>query len=173
MSESEALSSRNPPQARALRGAPRFMTPGDVPARAFARMVVRSSDEQLRRLASGWRRRLILAGILQQMPRRLDRGRASGVHAVANWTITDGAGGRASRFQLRIEDGRCRVIRRPQEPAQATLELDGADFLRLVAGVADGAELFMTGKLRVEGDLMLAARLPALFRFPTRPRERH
>ena len=169
---SEALSSRNPPQARALRGAPRFMTPGDVLARAFARMVVRSSDEQLRWLASGWRRRLILAGILRQMPRRLDRGKASAVHAVANWKITDGAGGGCDRFQVRIEDGRCRVIRRPEGPAQVTLELDGVDFLRLVAGVADGAELFMIGKLRIEGDLVLTARLPALFRFATRPPER-
>ena len=146
--------------------------PGDVLARAFARMVVRSSDEQLRRLASGWRRRLILAGILQQMPRRLDRDKASGVHAVANWNITGAASGGSDRVQVRIADGRCRVIRRPEEPAQVTLELDGADFLRLVAGAAEGAELFMTGKLRVEGDLMLTARVPALFRFPTRSRER-
>ncbi len=141
-------------------------------ARAFARMVVRSSDAQLQWLASGWRRRLILAGILQQLPRRLDRGKASAIHAVANWKITGAPGGHSDRFQVRIEDGRCRVIRRPEEPAQVTLELDAVDFLRLVSGEADGAELFMTGKLRIEGDLMLTARLPALFRFPTRPMER-
>lgn len=169
---SEALSS-DTPRAGALRGRKRSVRPpGDVLARAFAWVVERSSDERLRWLASGWRRRLILAGILQQMPRQLDRGKSSGVHAVANWNVTGAPRGGGDRFQVRIADGRCQVVRRPEESAQVTLELDGADFLRLVAGAADGAELFMTGRLRIEGDLMLTARLPSLFRFPTSARER-
>lgn len=146
--------------------------PGDLLARAFARMVVRSSDERLRWLACGWRRRLVLAAILQQMPRRLDRGKARGVHAVVDWRITGAPGGGIDHFQVRIDDGRCHVTRRPKESARATLELDGADFLRLAAGAADGAALFMTGKLRIEGDLMLTAQLPSLFRIPARPRKR-
>lgn len=169
---SEALSSYTP-QASLLRRETRFLTPpGDILAAAFARTVGRSSEARVRWLASGWRRRPILAGIFRQMPRQLDRRKASGVHAVADWNITGAPGGGTDRFQLRIEDGGCRVIRRPDGPAQVVLELDGADFLRLVAGAADGAELFMSGRLRVEGDLMLTARLPTLFRFPPRPRER-
>jgi putative sterol carrier protein len=141
-------------------------------ARAFARMVVSSSDERLRWLASGWRRRLVLAAILQQMPRRLDRGRARGVRAVVNWRITDAPGGGVDHFQVRIDDGKCRVTLRPKESARATLELDGADFLRLAAGAAEGAELFMTGKLRIEGDVVFTAQLQSLFRIPARPRKR-
>ena len=135
-------------------------------------MVVRSSDERLRWLASGWRRRLVLRAILQQMPRRLDRGEARGLHAALDWKITGAPGGGIDHFQVRIDDGRCRVTRRPKESARATLELDGADFLRLVAGAAEGVELFLTGKLRIEGDLMLTAQLPSLFRIPARPRKR-
>jgi putative sterol carrier protein len=145
---------------------------GDLLARAFAEMVARSSDERLRWLSSGWRRRLVLAAILQQMPRRLDRGRATAAHAVVDWKITGAPGGGIDHFQVRIDDGWCRVIRRPKESARATLELDGADFLRLAAGAAEGGELFMTGKLRIEGDLMFTAQLPSLFRIPAQPRKR-
>ena len=146
--------------------------PGDLLARAFARMVVRSSDERLRWLSSGWRRRLVLAAILQQMPRRLDRGKARGVHAVVNWRLTGAPDGGIDHFQVRIDDGQCRVSLRPKESARATLELDGADFFRLAAGTAEGAELFMAGKLRIEGDLVFTAQLQSLFRIPARPRKR-
>ena len=160
-------------QSLAPHGGTRSVTrPGELLARAFARMVVRSSDERLRWLSSGWRWRLVLAAILQQMPRRMDRGKASGVHAVVNWRITGAPGGGIDHFQVRIDDGKCRVTRRPKESARATLELDGADFLRLAAGAAEGAELFMTGKLRVEGDLVFTAQLPSLFRIPAPPRKR-
>lgn len=146
--------------------------PRDLSGRAFARLVTRSSDERLRRLSSGWRRRLVLAAILQQMPRRLDRGKARGVQAVVDWKIKGAPGGGIDHFQMRIDDGACRVTRAPKESAQATLELDGADFFRLAAGAADGAELFMTGKLRIEGDLVFTAQLQSLFWIPARPRKR-
>ena len=48
----------------------------------------------------------------------------------------------------------------------ATIQLDGVDFLRLAAGVAEGPQLFMTGRLRIEGDVMFTAQLASLFRIP-------
>ena len=174
-----AIQVRRPDERAATRATPacpdasRGVTrPGDLLARAFARMVVRSSDERLRWLSSGWRRRLVLAAILQQMPRRLDRGKARGVHAVVNWRLTGAPDGGIDHFQVRIDDGQCRVSLRPKESARATLELDGADFFRLAAGTAEGAELFMAGKLRIEGDLVFTAQLQSLFRIPARPRKR-
>ena len=40
-------------------------------------------------------------------------------------------------------------------------------FLNLAAGKANGPSLFMTGKLKLEGDLMLAQRMTSFFRIPT------
>jgi putative sterol carrier protein len=40
------------------------------------------------------------------------------------------------------------------------------DFLKLVTGNAAGPMLFMTGKLKIEGDLMFAATVQSLFRIP-------
>lgn len=147
-------------------------SPGELLAQIFARTVAGSSDERLRWLASGWRRPLVLAGIFHQMPSRLDRAKARGVEAVVDWKIQGASGGGVDRRQLTIHDGRCRVTRRPKAPPRATLKLDPVDFLRLAGGAAQGPELFMTGKLRIEGDLMFSAELPSLFRIPARPRKR-
>ena len=47
-----------------------------------------------------------------------------------------------------------------------TLKLDGVDFLKLVTGNADGPMLFMSGKLRIEGDLMFSAQIQSMFTLP-------
>ena len=39
-------------------------------------------------------------------------------------------------------------------------------FLKLVSGNASGPTMFMTGKLKLEGDVMLASRLTSMFRIP-------
>jgi putative sterol carrier protein len=139
---------------------------GDLLARAFARFVAGSSDERLRWAVSGWRRRFLLGAIFRQMPRRLDRSRAKGVDTVIDWKVKDAPGDGVDHYQVTIKDGRCRVTRRPTESPRATLEVDPVDFLKLAGGSLQGPELFMTGKLRIEGDLMFTAQLPSLFRVP-------
>lgn len=140
--------------------------PGELMARRFARTVARSSDERLRRLASGRRRRLVIGTIFRQMPKRLDREQAKDVETVVDWKIGGRPDGGVDHYQVTIAGGRCSVIRNPSAQPRATLELDGVDFMRLVTGAAQGPELFMSGRLRIDGDLMLTARLPALFRVP-------
>ena len=139
---------------------------GDLVANAFARMVAQGSETRLRWLVSGWRRRLVLGGIFRQMPRRLDRQRAKDLEAVIDWRIRGARDGGVDRYQLVIDQGKGRVSRRPGRPPRSTIELDPLDFLRLAAGVAQGPELFMSGKLKVDGDLMFVASLPSLFRMP-------
>ena len=53
----------------------------------------------------------------------------------------------------------------PEEPRVA-FAIDGADFLKLVTGNAAGPMLFMSGKLKIEGDLMFAASAASLFTIP-------
>jgi putative sterol carrier protein len=43
----------------------------------------------------------------------------------------------------------------------------GADFLRLVTGNVAGPMLFMSGKLKIEGDLGFAASAASLFTIPS------
>lgn len=47
-----------------------------------------------------------------------------------------------------------------------TLKLKPLAFLKLVTGNAEGPMLFLRGKLKIDGDLMTAARLTDLFAIP-------
>ena len=136
-------------------------------ARAFARFVARSSDERLARLASGRLRKRILNAIFGQMPARFAADKAGDLDAVVHWNIKGPRGGEADRYQVVIRGGKCKVSRHLSESPRTTLELDGVEFLRVAAGVAEGPELFMGGKLKIEGDMMFAAQLASLFRRPT------
>jgi putative sterol carrier protein len=138
--------------------------PSDMVARTFAGMVAR--PERLKWLATGWRRGRVLGTIFRQMPRRLDREKVKGVDAVVDWKIRGAPDGGVDHYQLKIKDGKGRVSRRPKGEARATLEMDDVDFLRLAGGAAQGPELFMAGKVHVDGDLMFAATLASMFRVP-------
>jgi putative sterol carrier protein len=50
---------------------------------------------------------------------------------------------------------------------RATIVMDGADFLKLVTGNSNPVMAFITGKLKIRGDLGFAAQLPGLFRIPS------
>jgi putative sterol carrier protein len=141
--------------------------PGDLLARRFAHTVANSSPERLRMFVSGWRRPLVLGGIFRQMPKRLNRDKAKSVDAAVDWKIGRGsAGGDEDHYQVLIKEGKGRVTRKPTEAPRATIHVDAVDFLRLAAGTAQGPELFMSGKLRIEGDIMFTAQLASLFRIP-------
>jgi putative sterol carrier protein len=65
-----------------------------------------------------------------------------------------------------IENGTCSVSKEPSKPARVTFTIGPVEFLKLVTGNADGPQLFMTGGLKIEGDLMFAAQAAGLFKIP-------
>jgi hypothetical protein len=132
----------------------------------FARSVRRHPEERLERIMRGWRRQGILRQVFFGMPRALDRDAAGDVRAVVEYRIRGRRDGGLDRYQVRIERGRARARRGGDAEPTVALELDPVPFLHLVSGLATGPELFMRGRLNIDGDLMLATRLPSLFRIP-------
>ena len=49
-------------------------------------------------------------------------------------------------------------------PAKTTLTLNAADFLRLITGKLNGMQAFMSGKLKIGGDMMFAQVMQGWFR---------
>jgi putative sterol carrier protein len=132
----------------------------------FAHSVRRQSEERLDAIMRGWRRQGILRQVFFGMPRSLDRQAAGDLAAVVEYRIRGRRDGGADRYQLSIEQGRARARRGGDATPTVALELDPVPFLHLVSGVATGPELFMRGRLQIDGDLMLATQLPSLFRIP-------
>jgi putative sterol carrier protein len=137
-------------------------------ADGFARLVRRSPEKRLDQLMSTPARRVILDGIFWQMPQHVDRKQIAGPVTTVQWCITGRADGRSDDYRLTIGGGRCHVKRGAPEPtARVTITLTAVEFLRLAAGLSDPMQAYFSGRIKLAGDIMLAARLQSLFRIPT------
>ena len=140
--------------------------PESVDPAEFAKSVATTPDEQL---AEGMRSALrgqILGEIFRRMEEHFDASKAQGVDAVMHWKITGGPHDSVDHYEAVIKNGTCKVTVRPSHSPRVTFTIGGVEFLKLVTGNADGPQLFMTGGLRIEGDLMLAAQAASLFKVP-------
>ena len=134
----------------------------------YAAFVRDATDKQL---AAGMRsnRDVILDQVFEQMAAHLDPDTSREAEAVVEWRITGREDGGHDRYQVTIERGSCEVTRDGDLEATVVYTIGPVEFIRLVTGNASGPELFMTGRVTVEGDLMLAAMVPSWFRQPGRP----
>jgi putative sterol carrier protein len=138
--------------------------PAARPTDALASGVRRSSPRLRELIMRGASGRAIVSAILAAMPRRLNRASATGLDLVVRWQVE-----RTPDRYLVIRDGRARVEREADRDPDLTLALDRITLLDLATGGANGPQLFMTGRVRITGDLMLAQRLTALFAVPGAP----
>jgi hypothetical protein len=137
-------------------------------ARTFARIISRASNDQVQGvLGRPELRTRILNEIFRRMGDHLRADRATRTKAVVHWRLIGGAGaGGYDRYETVIEDGACVVHDGSTRDARVTITLHPVDFLRLITNNASGPVLFMTGKLKVKGDLGFAAGLTSLFDLP-------
>jgi putative sterol carrier protein len=137
-------------------------------ANTFARLISRASTDQVQAaLGRPELRTRILNEIFRRMADHLRTDRAARTRAVVHWRLTGGMGeGGYDRYETVIEDGVCVVHDRSTRDARVTITLHPVDFLRLITNNASGPVLFMTGKLKINGDLGFAAGLTSLFDMP-------
>lgn len=62
-----------------------------------------------------------------------------------------------------IKDGKCTVNDGQSTSADVTITMEDDDLVALMKGELNGMTAFMTGKLQIEGDLMLAQRMASFF----------
>jgi putative sterol carrier protein len=137
-----------------------------IPPDQFAALIAEASDDQI---AEGLRvnRALLLEEIFSRWPSQFEPARARDVNAVIEWEITNPDGGE-DRWQIAIKDGECSAARNGEAEPDVTFRIDPVDFVKLIAGAENGPKLFVFGKLKISGNLLLAARVQGFFRVPTR-----
>lgn len=89
---------------------------------------------------------------------RFNAAAAAGLDLVFQFNIED-----AGNYNLTVKDGTCNVQEGDNADANVTLIMDAETFQGLASGETDGMQAFMMGKLRTEGDMMLAMKLNELF----------
>jgi putative sterol carrier protein len=132
----------------------------------LVQIVAGATDQQLEELMASEARKDIVDDIFRRMAEHVDPDRARDVTAVVHWKIYDRPEGGYDHYEVVLEGGTGTVSESPSREAAITLKLKPADFLKLVSGNASGPTMFMTGKLKLEGDVMLASRLTSMFRIP-------
>jgi putative sterol carrier protein len=141
--------------------------PSQIDANELARNMAQATDEQLTELMAGPMRGQILSEVFRRMGEHFRADAARDANAVIHWRIGGREDGEHDRYETVIAKGACDVREGyKHDEARVTFTIGGADFLRLVTGNAAGPMLFMSGKLKIKGDMMFAASAASLFTIP-------
>ena len=94
------------------------------------------------------------------MASRFKADRAAGTNAVIQYDIGGEGGG---TWHAVVKDGACTVAPGPGTNPSLTLQMAAQDWLDMTSGKANGQMLFMSGKLKLKGDMGLAMKLGSMF----------
>lgn len=95
-----------------------------------------------------------IGGKLQADPRL-----TKGLAAVYQFQFHDDG----SVFQLILNGENSRIEKKEAESPQCTLVMTKEDFIRMTEGNLNGTKAFMSGRLKIKGDMGLALKLQDLF----------
>jgi putative sterol carrier protein len=120
------------------------------------------TDDEVNALATTTGVDEVLAQVLSSMRDRFQPDQAAGLDAVVRWDVR--AGDETHTFHMVVKDGRLTVaMGPPADPPRVMLGLDLPDFLRLIVGQLDGMQAFMSGRLRLSGDMLFATNIDHWF----------
>lgn len=101
--------------------------------------------------------------MMTDMPAAFKPEKAEGVDASIRYNLS-GDGG--SVWTSRISADGCTVVEGDDdiETPSLTVNMDASDYIDMMAGRLDAMQAFMMGKIKVQGDIMLATRMMTFFR---------
>ena len=99
--------------------------------------------------------------LFEAMPSHYSSAAGAGLTKTFQWNIT---GDEAGVWAFKIVDGQGELIPGGVEKPDVTLTVSDKDWIAITEGKLDATSAFMTGRLKVAGDMMLAMRLQNLFR---------
>ncbi|HEY7875434.1 MAG TPA: SCP2 sterol-binding domain-containing protein [Actinomycetota bacterium] len=136
-------------------------SPDQVTAEEFASLVANATDDQIQEVIRGVGTKETLQRIFGNFPERFQPDKAQGVDAEIQFVVTDQ--GEEFAHLVIVRDGTCTTEEKRAEDPRVTLTTDLVSFVKLITGQAQGVQLFMTGKLKVSGDLMFSQRIMTFF----------
>ncbi len=137
----------------------------DMSPEQFAEMIRGTSDADIE---TGMRTagiEAVLDRIFQGMQDRFLAEKAKGVTADIQWVVTDQDA--EHPYTLRVADGAAAVEKGRAASPRVTLTAGLVPFLRLISGQENGVQLFMSGRLKVAGDLMFSQQVQTFFAAPS------
>jgi putative sterol carrier protein len=96
----------------------------------------------------------------EAMAGRFRADKSAGTNAVIQYDVSGDGGG---TWHAVIKDGTCLVKSGAGTSPTLTLQISSQDWLDMLSGKQSGQMLFMSGKLKVKGDMGLAMKLGSMF----------
>lgn len=101
--------------------------------------------------------------VVGEMPNYFVAEKAGSTSATIQFDLTGEDAGK--RF-IKIADGKATSGKGEVEAPNLTLIADSGDFVKIFTGGLDPTAAFMSGKLKIKGDMGLAMRMQSMFRRP-------
>jgi putative sterol carrier protein len=98
--------------------------------------------------------------VFEQMPGRFKKEAAQGLNAVVQFDLSGDGGG---KWQISINNDKCDVKKDGDQSPNVTISMTAQDYLDMVTGKLNAQMAFMSGKLRLSGDMGLALKFQGLF----------
>ena len=96
----------------------------------------------------------------EAMGGRFRADKASGTNATIQYDVSGEGGG---TWHAVIKDGTCTVNAGPAPAADLTITMAAQDWLDMIGGKLNGQMAFMSGKLKLKGDMGFAMKMGSLF----------
>jgi putative sterol carrier protein len=145
--------------------------PGALDPVDVATAVASTSVKHMRSVMEGGFRPIVLEEVFRRFPDFIDVEKAKDLRLSVGFRIGGRKDGEVDRYVVHIADGVCTIETSPPEGQHrdATITVEGADFLRLATGQLHPVRGVLTGALKVRGDRTKALALNAVM-VPPQPR---
>ena len=100
--------------------------------------------------------------VFENMPKVFNADAASGMDVTFQFGLSGEGGG---DWYAEVKGGTCKVQAGIYSNPTSTIKMDAADFLDMIGGRLSAMQAFMSGKLKVEGDIMKAQLIGKMFKF--------
>ena len=103
--------------------------------------------------------------LFEAMTDRFDSAAAAGMNKTFQWIIT---GDEAGVWAFQVVNGAGKLIPGGVEKPDTTFTTSAQTWAAIAEGRQDAMKAFMTGRLKVAGNMMLALKVPHLFPLPSK-----
>jgi putative sterol carrier protein len=101
--------------------------------------------------------------IFAEMPANLNADAAKGMSSTIQFNL---AGDNGGQWYVAIKDGKAEVTEGTAPSPNMTLSMTAQDYVDMIMGKLNGQMAFMSGKLKISGDMGLAMKMQNLFKRP-------
>ncbi len=101
-----------------------------------------------------------VAAFFSELESKVDSSKIAGMNAIYQFDISGDNGG---QWNVVIADGNATVSEGTHETPNITISASDENWMKIVAGELNGQTAFLTGKLKVKGDMSLAMKLQSVF----------